>query len=502
MRDIGAGDAAAAMAEGTSMRSGCAAAPGTAPWNFFLVTFGCKVNQYETEAVREAWTGQGGVECRDPALADVILVNSCAITGRAERDARNALVRLGREAPGALLLLTGCAARLVADFAPRRGTPRPFADGVVVQERKEDLCRPDHVRALLGRARALRERGREGGVMEAAPMRPRDLAGRPWPALEIADFGRSRPVLKVQDGCTHRCTYCIVPYTRGPHVSRPPEDVCAEAARLLENHAELMISGVNLGQYGRDHPEYGGFWDLLERLEETLAPRFAGRRRLRVSSLEPSQLDERGCRVLARSRLVAPHLHVSLQHAAPGVLRRMGRGHYSASDLTRALERIHDAWPVMGLGADILVGFPGETAADVDALCRFIEETPFSYAHVFPYSRRPGTPAAGFPGQLTRAEKAARAQAVRQVVAGRARAFWERQAREPFLDIVLDACEGALVPGRVHGVAACYTPCWLGAGELAGLGPGAGRKDPIRVRPAGVCERGVLDEPLARAGGR
>ncbi len=470
---------------------------GCQPWRCFFVTFGCKVNQYETEAVREAWAKMGAVECHDPALADIVLVNSCAITGRAERDARNALIRLEREAGGALLLLTGCAARLVAGFTPRRGAPRPFADRVIVQERKEDLCRPGYITALLEQAARLKETGRaRNAAMEASPMRPRELAGRPWPALETVACKRSRPVLKVQDGCTHRCTYCIVPYTRGPHVSRSRDAVTAEAAVLLEDHAELMISGVNLGQYGRDHPEYGTFWDLLEHLDAALAPRFAGRRRLRVSSLEPSQLDDRGCSVLTSSRLTAPHLHVSLQHASSSVLRRMGRGHYSAADLTRALERLRAAWSVMGLGADILVGFPGETAADVDTLCRFIEDSPFTYAHVFPYSRRPGTPAADFPDQLTRAEKAARARVVRAVAAAKARAFWERQAAEAELDIVLDACEGSQVPGRVHGVAACYTPCWIKAEDLANLPAGSGCRDSIRVRPAGVCEHGVLVEPV------
>ncbi|MDO5536394.1 MAG: tRNA (N6-isopentenyl adenosine(37)-C2)-methylthiotransferase MiaB, partial [Desulfovibrionaceae bacterium] len=199
------------------------------------------------------------------------------------------------------------------------------------------------------------------------------------------------------------------------------------------------------------------------------------------------------------SSLLAPHLHISLQHASSAVLRRMGRGHYSAATLTEALGRLHAAWPVMGLGADILVGFPGETAADVDTLCRFVEETPFSYAHVFPYSRRPGTPAADFPAQLPRAEKQARAAAVRAVVAQKAGAFRMAQAKEPWLDIVLDTAEGNAVPGRVHGVSACYTPCYLKAGELALLDARAGHRDYIRVRPTGVCERGVLVELAGQA---
>lgn len=132
------------------------------------------------------------------------------------------------------------------------------------------------------------------------------------------------------------------------------------------------------------------------------------RRRFRISSLEPSQLKDRALSVLAASRLAAPHLHISLQHASQRILRRMGRGHYSVDTLLRAVEKIHGFWPVMGLGCDIIVGFPGEEERDVEELCRFLQDSPMTYAHVFPYSRRPGTPAASFPGQIPRAEKLAR----------------------------------------------------------------------------------------------
>ncbi len=461
------------------------------PFTFFCITFGCKVNQYETQAIREAWTKAGGTEADAPSHADLVLVNSCAITGRAERDARNALVRLRHEAPQAVLVLTGCAARLVAGFVPRANAPRPEADNIIVQESKQDLVQPSVLANLLA---ACPEPGTSSasGACPPPAMQRHDLLNRPWPAMQIEQYKRSRPVLKVQDGCSHRCTYCIVPLTRGPHVSRPPETVVAEARRLLENHAEIMISGVNLGQYGRDHPEYGTFWDLLARLEEELGPEFSGRRRLRISSLEPSQLTEKACSFLARSSLVAPHLHISLQHASSNVLKRMGRGHYSSATLTEAVARLSPAWPLMGLGADILVGFPGETAEDVDELLRFVEETPFTYAHVFPYSRRPGTPAASFSGQLPKKEKQARAAAVRSVVAHRAKNFWAGQAVCSSFRLVLDAAEGNVVAGYVHGVNEYYAPCYLPSGELAQLDPEAGHKDFITVRPLGLCDKGIL----------
>ena len=175
------------------------------PWTFLCLTFGCKVNQYETQAVREAWSQAGGREVENPSDANLILVNSCAITGRAERDARNCLIRLRHEAPHALLVLTGCAARLVADFVPRADAPHPEADSIVVQEQKQDLLRPAVLERLLETAWGLFPLGTSPRAV--SPINCKSLLNRPWPAMQITEFRRARPVLKVQDGCSHRCTY-------------------------------------------------------------------------------------------------------------------------------------------------------------------------------------------------------------------------------------------------------------------------------------------------------
>ena len=249
-----------------------------------------------------------------------------------------------------------------------------------------------------------------------------------------------------------------------------------------------MLSGINLGQYGRDRPEWGTFWDLLAHIEKELAPSWAGRRRFRISSLEPSQLKDRALSVLAASRLAAPHLHISLQHASQRILRRMGRGHYSVDTLLRAVEKIHGFWPVMGLGCDIIVGFPGEEERDVEELCRFLQDSPMTYAHVFPYSRRPGTPAASFLGQIPRAEKLARAAAVRGVVAEKARAFWESQLERGVMAIIPDAEAGSL-PGLVHGVNEFYVPCFLPAADYP-------RDRFTMARPVRLCTKGIVCEPF------
>lgn len=447
-------------------------------WTFHLLTFGCKVNQYETQSLREAWQRQGGVECDDPAGADVICVNSCAITAKGERDARAALLRLRRLAPQARLVLTGCAAQLPGVLTPPRrrnaGQALPSADLIVPQADKARLLDAGWRRATL-------------------PPSPAAAEGpAAFPPFAIDGFRRARPVLKVQDGCEHRCTYCIVPLTRGQCRSRAPQEVIAEARRLFRaGYAELMLSGINLRQYGRDRPEYGDFWQLLLRLDQALAPEFAGRARLRISSLEPGQLDARGVDSLLSCRLVCPHLHISLQHASREVLRRMGRGHYRAEALREAVRALRGQWPVMGLGADIILGFPGETEEDVACLLDFVATTPFSYAHVFPYSARPGTAAARFAGQIAPQVKQERARRLREAVARQRETFLHAQLTVPLMRLAADAAGGKDgETAGARGVNEHYVPCRLRAadgGPLSGLVP---------VRPLALAEDGLLVERI------
>jgi len=426
-------------------------------WTFFIVTFGCKVNQYESQALCEAWEKLGGRRLAAPGGADVALINSCAVTAKAERDARNAMRRIRREAPQARRLLTGCAARLAGGAL--RGSERPHA--LIPQEEKSLLLR--------------------GPWMERPDPVPDPKL---FPPFRISSCVRARPVLKVQDGCSHRCTYCIVPLTRGPARSRAPSDVCEEAERLFAaGFRELMLSGINLRQYGRDFQEAFDFWDLIFMLEKRLAPRWAGLARLRISSLEPAQLDAKGLDCLAASRLLCPHLHVSLQSGSPEILRRMGRGHTKLARLADALQRLRAIRPVMALGADMLVGFPGETEAHILESLDIVGTLGFSYAHVFPYSRRPGTVAADMPGQLSRQEKAARAGLLREAVAARQQAFLHTLLALPALRLHLDGLRAW------KGVDEHYAPCrLLRSGEQHG-------HELLRVRPVRVEDGELLVEP-------
>ncbi|MGE4552172.1 MAG: MiaB/RimO family radical SAM methylthiotransferase [Desulfovibrionaceae bacterium] len=410
---------------------------------FVTATLGCKINQYETQALAEAWQAAGAMlvaeaDATGGAGPDLVLVNACAVTAKAVADARNLIRKLHRAHPGAEIVVTGCAAQVAADEL--RGLP-----GV----------------ARLVPQQAKRELLPEGGE------------------LAIRAFPRARAVLRVQDGCSHGCTYCIVPLARGRSVSRPADEVLAEARRLLASgHRELVVSGVNLRQWGRELPGAPDFWDLLARLDAELAPEWAGRARLRLSSLEPAQLGPKALEVMAAARLLCPHLHLSLQSGSPAVLRGMGRAHYAPADVLGFLDRLGSVWPLFGLGADLLVGFPGETEAQFEETVAFCRDLPLSYAHVFPYSIRPGTRAAGMPDQVAPPEKKRRAARLRGLAARRRQAFAQRLAGLAELEVAVQDAGGA-------GVSQYYAACRLAPG---GWTPGG----LVRARPEGLADGLVL----------
>ena len=462
-------------------------------WKFYLVTFGCKVNQYETQSLREAWLAQGGVECNAPALADVVCVNSCAITSKGERDARNAVFRLRREAPTARLILTGCAARLFADYKPRPGAIWAAPDLLVPQEEKSRLLNGpwadldgdlDADNAEQTPAEALLTAEVAQTVAQTAvPSLASAAAQAAFPPFQISAFKRARPVLKVQDGCAHRCTYCIVPSTRGKPRSRPVDEIVSEARRLLQaGHTEIMVSGINLGQYGRG-ADTGDFWSLLRTLDAALAPEFAGQARLRISSLEPGQLDQEGLDALMACRMLCPHLHISLQHGSQAVLKRMGRGHYTPAMLEHAVSALSSHWPVMGLGADIIAGFPGETEDDMRQLLELIERLPLSYAHVFPYSRRPGTAADRFDGQIAQSLKLERAARLNEAVARKQQAFLAEQLKLPRMLVAADNPQAFAEPAPAE------------AAAQAGLAGAAAAKNTL----AGATPANVTGVPASEA---
>ena len=381
---------------------------------FFLQTLGCKVNQYESRALAEAWTRAGLRPAEGPQQAGLVVLCTCAVTARAEAESRRLARHLVREAaPGARVVITGCAASVAPDVYAALGA----------------LPVPD--KAALAR---------DPGRVAPGP------AGPDFPDLAVSGHDRARALVKIQDGCSHGCSYCIVPRARGASRSRPPADILAEADRLAAaGHGEIGLTGINLGHFGRDLSPALDFWDLVAALDRHLFETRGPAVRLRLGSLDPSILDAKGRDVLSRTRIVCPHLHVSLQSAAPEVLAAMGRRPNDARAVSSFVDGISGVWPHLGLGCDIMAGFPGETEADHDRTVAFLTGLPLSYAHVFPYSRRPGTRAAALPGQLPREVKAVRAAALRALAGDKTDRFLDALVRESVaVTVALERLEPAV----------------------------------------------------------
>lgn len=478
--------------------------------SFFMATHGCKINQYETQALREEWLRRGLCEVNRTEDAGVVLVNSCAVTAKAVRELRAAVRKMHRDNPQAQIVITGCAAQVMR----KELASLPGVSLVVPQEEKATL------KAWAGGVAGGRteESAAVASPVPAAADHPAQACGElpvtsevpdSFPDFAVTGYSRARAVVKVQDGCSHRCTYCIVPLTRGRSRSRGMAEVVDEARTLLESgFREIILSGVNLRLYGRDLPEADSgkgrpdFWMLVGALESALGGEWAGRARLRLSSLEPGQLDRNALETLAASRLVAPHLHISMQSGDDAVLKRMGRGHYAVDSLQTFLEELRGVWPVFGLGADILTGFPGETEDEFARTLEAVRAMPLTYAHVFPYSRRPGTAAATMPGQLERAVKTARARVLREVVAEKKAAFLhELVSAGVLLNVVLQASgtgdEGerdgedahaaqAQAGGVQGGISQLYTEC-----RFTEIPSGARARGMYTALPVGV-RKGVL----------
>ena len=435
---------------------------------FYIATLGCKVNQYESQAMSEAWSSLGWEECDDAKAADVIVVNSCAVTASAVADVRTTVRRMYKVAPHAKIWVTGCTAQVQA----HEMLALPGVAGVIAAAQKDDFL--DNPHKFLAEDHKL---------VEQDFNLPR--SARLFPRFNISTYKRARPVLKVQDGCSHFCTYCIVPLARGGTVSREPQSVLDEARRLLEGgFEEIIISGINLSQYRyKVDKKSWDFWDLLNYLDDELAAGWHGKARFRLSSLEPGQLGERALALFAKSALIAPHLHVSLQSGSSSVLERMGRGHYNPASLLEFCAELKKVWPVFGLGADLLCGFPGETDVEFEQTRELVEALPFTYAHVFPFSVRPGTKAAAMNGQVPKSVGAERAAILRAIIQAKKEAFLKGLVEE-----YKDKPLRMILESREKGVGVCefYAEC-----VLKQVPDFAQPRESLAVRPVAV-EKGKL----------
>ncbi len=358
-------------------------------------TFGCKANQYDGERMRQELEARGAIHADQWQDASVCVVNTCTVTNQADAEARRFIRRVRRENPGARVVVVGCSAAL------RAPEYREMAGVDAVVEGHDPVA----VAEAVGQARAafpgsfsdppspLVQLGTRKGL-DAMDQEP--VGG----AILLRREGATRGWLKIQDGCDRKCSFCATRLARGASRSRPPRQVVREARALAATHPELVLTGIHIGHYGRDLPESTSLGGLLaELLDRVPGVRF------RLGSVEATEVDDLLLELLATTGGgVAPHLHMPLQSGADPVLRRMRRWHTRDDYRRRALE-IAEAMaargpttlaggPVLGLGADIITGFPGETEADHQATVELVEELPFTYLHVFPFSPREGTPAA------------------------------------------------------------------------------------------------------------
>jgi threonylcarbamoyladenosine tRNA methylthiotransferase MtaB len=322
-----------------------------------VITFGCRLNAFESEVIRRAAATAG--------LAGAVIVNTCAVTAEAERQARQAIRRARRRHPGASIIVTGCAAEL---------TPERYA------------ALPEVDRVLDNRAK----------------LRPQSYLSGDGPTADLVETaahlvdgfeGKSRAFLQVQQGCDHRCTFCVIPYARGPSRSVPMGVIAEQARRLVAaGYREIVLTGVDLTAYGADLPGKPSLGQMVRRLL-TAVPELG---RLRLSSVDPAEIDPELWRLLAEEKRLMPHLHLSLQSGDDLILKRMKRRH-SRADAVNVARRARALRPEMALGADLIAGFPTETEEMFCSSLELIAECGLAFVHVFPYSPRPGTPAARMP---------------------------------------------------------------------------------------------------------
>ena len=400
-----------------------------------IVTFGCRLNAFESERIRAHATAAG--------LADAVIVNTCAVTAEAERQARQAIRHARRQRPGARILVTGCAAQIDPDAY----AAMPEVDRVIGNAEKLDPASyaPDA----------------PARVAVADIARLRETA----PHLIAGFEDRARAFVEVQQGCDHRCTFCVIPFGRGPNRSVPMGRIAEQVRLLVANgYREVVLTGVDLTSYGPDLPGAPRLGQMVRRLLAAV-PELD---RLRLSSLDPAAIDDDLFRALAEEERLMPHLHLSLQAGNDLILKRMKRRHSRAQAVALAA-RLRAARPGLVLGADLIAGFPTETDAQFADSLALVEDCGLDLLHVFPYSPRPGTPAARMP-RVEAGTRKERAAALRQAGAAAFARFLaaqvgreasvlvetERAGRsEHFAPVNLDRAPapGSIARARITGVA-------------------------------------------------
>jgi threonylcarbamoyladenosine tRNA methylthiotransferase MtaB len=401
--------------------------------SFFLESFGCRATQADGAAVERDFAARGLLHAACAAEADLVVLNTCTVTAAADQDARAAIRRVHRENPGAKILVTGC----YAQRAPEEVAALPGVTWVVGNSHK-------HQAAAIVTSPAAHSFVSLESVHLSAPaftvvgdiFAHTELIAAPVFAAD--EMGaKTRPNLKVQDGCNNRCSFCIIPSVRGQSRSMHLERVIEEANALVSaGYREIVLSGINLGRWGRDFQPQQRFVELLRALLE-----HTGIEKIRISSVEPMDWSDELIALVAGSRRIAKHAHVPLQSGSDRVLRAMHRK-YRPWHYAEKLRKIREAMPDAAIGADVMTGFPGETDELFEESRSFIEHLPFTYLHVFTYSSRPGTASAAMPNQVPVHVARERNRALRELAAQKNLEFRSRFVGKTLEVITLQTGDG------------------------------------------------------------
>lgn len=401
-----------------------------------ISTLGCKVNQYESEAMLKSLTEHGFIPCGKETAADVVVVNSCTVTAESDAKVRQTLRRLKRDNPGAISVLTGCMPQAFPDKM------QSFDEADIIIGTKNRLSLHNYITAFLSERTP---------ILDIAPHK----SGDKFESMSIENFTeRTRAFIKIQDGCNRFCSYCIIPYARGRARSKQPEEILKEVKQLSENgYKEIVLTGINLPAYGQDLG-----LELCDAVEAVC--KIEGIERVRLGSLEPERMDKKVIERFAAQKKLCPQFHLSLQSGCDNTLRAMNR-HYTSGEYHKIVRDLRSAFKNPSITTDIVVGFAGETEEDFEQSLKFAEEIGFAKIHVFAYSRRPGTKAYDAPNQVPKSIKTMRSK--RMLAAA-------EQSRIKFFETQLGLTEPVLVEREItehtyEGYTMNYTPVRMKSAE-------------------------------------
>jgi threonylcarbamoyladenosine tRNA methylthiotransferase MtaB len=381
---------------------------------FHVQNFGCRASQADGAAIEAALIERGMCASSARSAAELVVLNTCTVTSAADDDVRHTIHRVRRENPEARILVTGC----YAQRAPEELSAMPGVSWVVGNSHKIQI--PDIVSAPTPY---------HGEVHVGDIFAQHSFLSAP---VEDAAGDRTRPNLKIQDGCNNRCSFCIIPFVRGRSRSAPPDRVVEQVRHLAERYREVVLSGINLGRWGREPGSVMRLADLLRRLlAETEIER------LRLSSVEPMDFSDDLLALMAESPRIAKHVHAPLQSGSDRVLRRMHRK-YRPVHYEDRIRKAREWMPDAAIGADVMVGFPGETDEEFEESRQFIAKLPFTYLHVFTYSERPGTPAATSPNQVPIPRRKERNRILRELAAAKNLKFRQSMVGRTLSVVTLD----------------------------------------------------------------